>query len=81
MVKNVGNKVLNWKLAYEPGDEWDILWSDRMITHDNLKRLKPHQRINHFPGMYQLARKSLLSRNLMRLRNRFPKEYNFFPQT
>jgi hypothetical protein len=35
-------------------DSWDILWSLE-FPYDNfpekLKNLKPHQRINHFPGM------------------------------
>jgi tubulin polyglutamylase TTLL6/13 len=41
----------------------------------------PYQRINHYPGMYQLARKNNLSRNLMRMQKTFKEDYNFFPKT
>lgn len=43
--------------------------------------MKPYQRINHFPGMYALARKNHLAMNLTRMQNRFPDDYKFFPQT
>ena len=48
----------------DPKDEWDILWTDGLIQVDKLYRMKPYQRINHFPGMYALARKNNLARNL-----------------
>jgi tubulin polyglutamylase TTLL6/13 len=41
----------------------------------------PYQRINHFPGMFQLSRKNNLGRNLMKMQKVFPKEYKFFPKT
>lgn len=51
----------------ENGD-WDIYWSDTQgITPEQLTKLMPYQRVNHFPGMYQLARKNNLCRNLMRM--------------
>ena len=40
-----------------------------------------YQKINHFPGIYNLARKNLLGMNLMLMRELFPKEYDFFPET
>jgi tubulin polyglutamylase TTLL6/13 len=43
--------------------------------------MKPYQRINHYPGMYALARKNNLCRNLMRMYKMFNDEYNFFPKT
>lgn len=43
--------------------------------------MKPYQRINHFPGMYGIARKNLLARNLMKMKNNHQVEYNFFPET
>ena len=50
-----------------PNDEWDLLWTDGTVQVDKLYRMKPYQRINHFPGMYALARKNHLARNLQRM--------------
>ena len=43
--------------------------------------MEHHQKINHFPGMYILARKNMMAKNLMRMRKKCPEEYNFFPLT
>lgn len=39
------------------------------------------QKINHFPGMSEICRKDLLSRNMNRMLKLFPKDYNIFPRT
>jgi len=41
----------------------------------------PYQKINHFPGSYQLGRKNLLYRNLGRMKKYLPNEYDFLPKT
>ena len=38
-------------------------------------------RLNHFPGMHSICRKTGLARNLSRMQAVFPKEYYFFPKT
>ena len=43
--------------------------------------MKPFQKINHFPGMYQIARKNYLARNLNKMQKQFPDDYKFFPKT
>ena len=43
--------------------------------------MHPYQRTNHFPGIYNLAKKNMLGRHLMRLQSVFPNDYNFFPPT
>jgi tubulin polyglutamylase TTLL6/13 len=43
--------------------------------------MQPNQKINHLPGMFSLARKNHLGRNLMKMKKQFPDEYKFFPQT
>lgn len=63
----------------DPKDEWDIFWTDGQVQVEKLYRMKPYQRINHFPGMYALARKDHLARNLHRMQKVQPDEYNFFP--
>ena len=57
------------------------MWTDSTVSTDFLQKMKPYQRINHFPAMFQLSKKSNLCKNLMRLRRAFPRAYNFFPRT
>lgn len=44
---------------------WDLFWCWRShVSHNlNWSKLKPHQKINHWPGNYHLVIKSLLSTN------------------
>jgi tubulin polyglutamylase TTLL6/13 len=67
--------------CYDEKHEWDLLWTDGIVKVDTLYRMKGYQRINHFPGMYALARKDHLARNLGRMQKHYPDEYHFFPQT
>ena len=39
----------------------------------------PNQRVNHLPGIYNLARKNMLGRHLMRMKKLLPKDFDFFP--
>jgi tubulin polyglutamylase TTLL6/13 len=59
----------------------DIIWQDNAITPDQLSELSSTQRINHFPGMFIIARKDFLGKNLKSMRSIFPKTFNFFPPT
>jgi tubulin polyglutamylase TTLL6/13 len=43
--------------------------------------MRPHQKINHFPAMFNLSRKNYLARNLNKMKKVFPDDYNFYPQT
>ena len=43
--------------------------------------MQSYQKINHFPGMYSLARKNHLGRNLMRMSRVFQEYFSFFPST
>ena len=61
--------------------DWDICWTDNAVQPETLTKMELYQKINHFPGMYNLARKNLLGRGLMRMRKKFPEEFNFFPMT
>lgn len=37
-----------------PGEDWDVMWSYKYpfksLPRDTLRNLKPHHKINHFPG-------------------------------
>jgi tubulin polyglutamylase TTLL6/13 len=81
VVRHVARKMLNYKLTSEPEVEWDVFWTDNAVQPEFLARMQPFQKINHFPGMYSLARKNHLGRHLMRMKKAFPKNYKFFPQT
>ncbi|CAD8074759.1 unnamed protein product [Paramecium primaurelia] len=82
VVKFVGKKIFKWILQYESDEvNWDIFWTDSTVSSETLGKMQPHQKINHFPGMYSLARKNHLGKNLMKMRKQFPNDYKFFPQT
>lgn len=74
--------MLNIRITKDPTIiDWDIMWTDNAVTPDQLAKMKPHQKINHFPGMFTLSRKNYLARNLGKMSKVFPDDYNFFPQT
>ena len=61
VVKEVFRKVFNWKLSSnEDSEDWDIMWCDGFVPPEKLSKMKQYQKINHFPGMYNIARKNLL---------------------
>lgn len=59
----------------------DLIWTDWAVTLDQVAKLRPHQKVNHFPGVQVLSRKDLLARQLSRFQKAFPAQYDFFPQT
>ncbi len=81
VVRHVGKKVFKFRLTKDEEGEWDLCWQDGSVQPEQLARMKPYQKINHFPGMYGISRKDYLGRNLMRMRKTLPDDYNFFPKT
>ncbi len=81
VVRYVAKSVYKMKLTCSDEEDWDIFWTDSAVQCDKLYRMKNYQRINHFPGMYNLARKNHLARNLQRMQRHFPEAYKFFPHT
>ncbi len=76
---------LGWTV-YHPSDaqgaDWHVCWSDNSVALERIMRMGRLQKINHFPGMLELARKSGTARNLNRMLYAVgPKEYGFFPRT
>ena len=56
------------------------------VQPERVQKMRPYQRINHHPGMYELSRKKNLARNLMKMQKFFQDEspalrYDFFPKT
>ena len=60
---------------------WDLYWTDLSVSEARVSKMKPFQRINHFPGMMEICRKAALSRNLKRMQTRCPAQYSFAPTT
>ena len=74
--------MLGMKVIRDAGTEdWDLFWTDNAVTSETVAKLKPYQKINHFPGMYTLSRKNYLARNLIKMSKKFPNDYSFFPKT
>ncbi|GAB1598083.1 tubulin polyglutamylase TTLL4-like [Argonauta hians] len=69
-----------FKLTNKPYD-W-IGCFGRHMKSQAFKVLRDFQKLNHFPGSFQIGRKDRLWRNLSKLQSHFgKKEYGFFPQT
>lgn len=65
---------------------WDVhlLWFDGGPPQDMFARLRPWQRLNHFPNTYEITRKDNLARNLNRLQRACGTEgmrFDFFPRS
>lgn len=81
VVKAVLKEDFNFRLTTDDEADCDVFWWDGGVPADKLAKMRPYQKINHFPGMYELARKNNLGKNLNRMRKSFPVEYNFYPKT
>ncbi|XP_039432083.1 tubulin polyglutamylase TTLL13-like isoform X2 [Culex pipiens pallens] len=71
---------LGYKLVSEH-EHWNVCWTDSLVGVDFCRDMRRFQKINHFPGMFEICRKDLLARNLNRMLKMFPAEYHIFPKT
>jgi len=63
------------------GDKnYNALWSGAMKAEE-FKTLNRYQRVNHFPGTWELGRKDRLGRNIARMRRRHPEVFNIQPRS
>ncbi|XP_063789944.1 tubulin monoglutamylase TTLL4 isoform X2 [Pseudophryne corroboree] len=61
--------------------DWLGCWGHHMKS-TAFKTIRAYQKLNHFPGSFQIGRKDRLWRNLSKMQARFGrKEFNFFPQS
>merc|ERR1719247_1080074 len=67
-------RARGWKVVDDEEEEGpdgvlgaNLYWIDTTAIKDTLCRIEPWQRVNHFPGMSNLARKSRLAKNLARM--------------
>ena len=59
---------------------WNIFWG-RRIKDEEYSALNPYQKINHFPGTWNIGRKDALVRGVCRMRRHFGPAFSFIPQT
>ncbi|XP_026563681.1 tubulin polyglutamylase TTLL4 isoform X2 [Pseudonaja textilis] len=62
-------------------NDWLGCWGHHMKS-PGFRIVKEHQKLNHFPGSFQIGRKDRLWRNVSKMQVRFGrKEFNFLPQS
>lgn len=68
IIDEVAKDVLGWRVSkdLDSSKDFDLWWSDLGIDSNFLSGLKIYQKVNHFPAMYQITRKTYLARNLKR---------------
>lgn len=57
------------------------MWNDTYITDEDLRKMLPFQKINHFPGSQNIGRKNELGKNLRSMKKIFKEDFDFFPKT
>jgi tubulin polyglutamylase TTLL6/13 len=57
------------------------MWADHAIALERMAKFKPYQRCSQLPGIGCITRKNCLGGNLNNMKEMFPEEYNFFPNT
>ena len=77
IVKDVAKVDLGWRVTRNENfnSEWDVYFADLGIDSEHLAQMKPYQKINHFPAMYLIARKTFLGKNLKKLAKLCPEDY------
>lgn len=83
LLEHVCVNMMGWKVIKDDEGDFscDIIWNDTACNQDILGSLKPYQRLNHFPGIFAIARKNFLAHNLNKMKKRFPEFYDFYPET
>jgi tubulin polyglutamylase TTLL6/13 len=36
----------------DQNEDWDIFWTDGGVLPERIAKMKPYQKVNHFPGMF-----------------------------
>jgi hypothetical protein len=57
---------------------WNALWCG-YIKAEFLRGLESYQKLNHFPGTYEVGRKDNMWRNISRMKRLFGNDFNIAP--
>lgn len=77
-------KRKGWKIVSKDDDQsqpWDVYWADTAQPVEYFKGLQLYQKVNHFPGMFNIHRKNHLADHLEKMRKHHPDLYKFYPKT
>ena len=81
-VAKIGWKIVEENASEKTKSSCNFIWVDvSNVVKDCFSTIQPWQRINHFPGMVNIARKSRLAEHLDSMKKRFKKDYSFYPTT
>jgi Tubulin-tyrosine ligase family len=85
-VYNAKNKLVrsileNTGFKYTETHLWNILWIGKSAQAYLYNNLSVSQKINHFPNSFEITRKDKMCLNLKSMKSKFPKDYDFFPDT
>jgi tubulin polyglutamylase TTLL4 len=61
-------------------DDYNILFTGA-VKEDILRKSRSYYKISHFPHSYNIGRKDAMWRNINRMYEMFPEEYDFCPRT
>jgi hypothetical protein len=84
LIDQIAQQHMGWRVIKDPDwtkQDFDLWWSDLGIANSFLSQLRNYQQVNHFPAMYQIARKTFLAKNLRRLQRLYADEFEFMPRT
>lgn len=75
-------RARGWKIIREEtATDWNLYWTDTSVSTERLIRTERYQKLNHFPGMLKICRKTPLARMMKKMARLFPHEYRFFPKS
>ena len=65
----------------DQGNDWVVYFDISGTRLKTLENMNKFQKINHFPGCWNLGRKDYMWKNLNKQRRSHPQSYNFVPNT
>lgn len=85
-VFNTENKLVrsileNAGFKYTEAHDWNLLWIGKSAKPYLYDDLNAFQRINHFPNSFEITRKDKMCLNLKIMKDKYPNDYDFFPDT